>query len=548
MNEDDLCKVSYNVVKSYSQENLKLFIDAVDKIKELISNSTDSYQDKLKQLKYAGVLKAFNEILQNSISTEIQFKLLRLFDFLIQTCSKREEIEILFKDGVTNSILTYPFDLTNIDVLQSYMTILKGISINLKIIPLEYIYSEAQHRCPIFDHAIAYIDHKDSTTIAAARFVVLKLFLCKIPELTEIISSPATKNHIGHLIEHLDPDGFVFIVDFLNIVPLELQEFTIEKIRSTIISGSFRFFAQAITYLIDSPAKSMLMEVIHVYLAKTTARDLLYLSVLLYCLNKNIILADKADKLGLIITGKYPIVQRFNNKQPPKQIQKGKLYVELGYILQQRTSLLTVALILRILENLTSGPPNIVKSVRHDVISAIRSRMSYEVFEMLSKGPQPRQRTDIEYILSSKGEQKHSEITELVLQLAEIEASMHRWKKESFQWFKLSDLESDYEQRFGIQDDKYISLFANEIELEENRRIRLWDAIIDSAQQGKDKKTVTIWIRSKDKNKTRSMLSIDKMRQVITFPTVTAASQFENELIGRQLKLCEEVLDVIEDN
>ena len=523
------------------------FINYLEKIKDFISDSSEIYLNKLNILRDAGVFKTFNEILQNPISSDDQLKLLRFYDFLIETCSSQEELLIMFQDGTTNNLLSYPFELSSIDVLQSYMTILKGISMKVKLIPSKYIYQEDQGRCALFDHAIAYISHNDSTTIAAARFVVLNLFLCNIPNIIEIISQPATKNQIEHLITIIDTDGFAFIVDLMNVTPLEITEFTIDKLRTVLLQRDCAFLARAATFLADSKAKSMLMEVISIKLPTFSIKEPITLAFILFSLEKRLILADTAIKLGLLKNGSFSYIPKFS-KTSPKTPTKAKIYQELAYIFQKRPSTIVVACILRLFEKLSPNePPNIISTVRNEIINQLKSNITEELVELLNNSTLiHRQRTDIEYILSERDELPKSLQYNLLSQLAEIDASYCRWKKSPFMWYKVVDNPETSYQSFGTVDDGSVRLTTNELIIENtNTKYRLWDISI-LPNENKMHKNVTIVVTN-NKSRRKSLVQNEQIKVNFEFQSIPVAMQFENEIFERQKELCLLTLNSIEE-
>ena len=537
---EQLISICNDVLASCSDSTIQIFIQILDQIKDYISDSQENYLTKLNFLKESGVFKAFNEILQNPISSDDQLKLLRFYDFLIETCSDINEILILFKDGITNNLISYPFELSSIDVLQSYMTILKGISMKINIIPPDYIFSEKQGRCPLFDHAVAYISHNDSTTIAAARLVVLNMFLSKIPSLIEIISQPATKNQIEHLISVIDADGFAFLVDLMNVAPLEITEFTIEKLRKELMSKDAAFLARAATFLAESRARSMLIEVVSKRIGTFRITEPITLGLILYCLEKRLILSDTAIKVGLLKSGTYTPIPKFN-KIAPKTPVRAKMYQELAYVLQHRSSTTVVALALRLFEKLSNGPPNIVTSVRTEIINKLKENLTTEVAELLNSSTIHRQRTDIEYLLSERGEQKRSLQYTLIAQLAEIESAIARWNKKRFSWFVLAENPVQINIPFGIQDGRTVTITANELIVDSDQKYRIWDLSI-IPNENKMHKIVTIYVPTA-KSRRSSLILSQKEKLHFEFHSFNVAMQFESEIEERQKELSALTLD-----
>lgn len=543
MDLNDLGSLCYTIIHSYSDDLQPIFASCFDFVKDYISNSQDPYIKKIQKLIDIKFIAAYIVILQKPIDTHLQFEFLKFFDFLFQTCGTEKEIDLLFRDGILNSLLTYPFDLPSIDILQSYMTILKGLSIHLKKIPLKYIYYEQLDRCPLFDHAIPYINHHDSTTVAAARFVVLNLFTSKIPQIIEAISSKPIKNHIDHSLAKLDSDGFSFIVDFLNVIPLDLREYTLKSIQKVLLKSEISYVARALTFLADSPARTMIMETMPMILPRQDIRSSITLSVILFCLEKKLIIYDDIIKLGLVLPGKYPAIQRFALKSQ-RTPTKAKFLQELAYVLSQRDSTTVLAIILRIFERISLGAPNIINSVKNDIIYQLKPIISIEIFELLAKRIPSRQRTDIDYILAPRREQQKSDFYYLVVQLAEIEASLARFQKKSFVWFNLATIDSDFKQDYDLASGTKITLTANELKMDEAKILKLWDLYAESSAS-KSGKVVTIWYNSQIA-KRKSLTLNEKVKYVLQFNTSAQCSAFIADLRKCQIDLATETITRLE--
>ena len=131
-NLDDIQPFCFDDIEKFSDETLNQFFTKIDEIPHIIANSKESFLNKLTTLKKIGLFITINLILDSQISTTMQIKMLKFWDFLFSTSSSSEELDILFSDGIINKLIFYSFDVSSIEILQSYMTVLKGISLKAK--------------------------------------------------------------------------------------------------------------------------------------------------------------------------------------------------------------------------------------------------------------------------------------------------------------------------------------------------------------------------------------------------------------------------------
>lgn len=458
------------VITTFSEETLNHFISQIDEIPNFFANSPDSLINKLSALKNAEIFNAINCLFHNPIDSNAQLKVLKFWDFLVSTCSSSAELDILFTDNVTNNLILYPFEFSSEEILQSYVTVLKGISLKAKNIDPKKFLTDDENECPLYSHALQYISNIDSVVISAARLVVLNICLIKYPPLQAFLTDKASRSPLDQLIDNLGPDEFAFLSDFLNVAPLKLCEIVISKLRSTLLECTQNQLCRAATFLADSPARSMLIEIVSVRLRTFPITVALTLSLLHLCLEKRLILIDSAIKWGLIDLSTIPTFSKAIKQLP----ESGSFREELNSVLSLRMSLPidTFVSILRCLEVLDkSSIPKFVLDTNNDIIKDIKQLDTYKMMEIFLGSPEPRRRCDIEYLIENFGVAEEIEFErKIVIQLAEIQASICRWRKKRFSWFSFEKNDkNDNLHSYATSDGRTITLSSSELKISDEQ-------------------------------------------------------------------------------
>lgn len=553
MDSTELNKIKANclsVITTFSEESLSYFIAQLDEIPNFFANSTESLIHKLSALKNAEIFNAVNCLFHNPIDSTAQLKVLKFWDFLVSTCSSQTELDILFTDNTTNNLILYPFEFSSKEILQSYVTVLKGISLKAKQIDPKKFLTDDENDCPLYSHALQYISNIDSVVISAARLVVLNICLIKYPPLQAFLTDKSSRSPIDHLIDNLGPDEFAFLSDFLNVAPLKLCELVIRKLRSTLLNCPENQLSRAATFLADSPARSMLIDIVSIRLRTFPITAALTLGLLHFCLERRLILIDSAIKWGLIDLATLPTFSK-----TPKQLpEAGSFREELNSVLSMRMSLPidTFVSILRCLELLyKSSIPSFVINTNNEIIDEIKQLNSNTLMEMFLGPPEPRRRCDIEFLIENFGVSEEIEDEKkLLIQLAEIQASICRWRKKRFSWFTFDKSEAnDNSHSFSIPDNKNITLSSSELKIADDQVYPTNSLyMIKKKDDNKIRKYVDIVIVKSSKSAGNTfMLSSTNTEQIhIEFSSTSVSQSFQTELMNIQKEILENMLKNLE--
>ena len=366
------------------------FIIELDEIPNLLANSSLSYFDKLNSLVSSGLFQAFDIIFRNNeiINDSQQIKFLKFWDFIFQSCNKEEEINILFENNLVNDLIMFRFDFNSIEVVQSLLTVLKGLSLKTKLINPNLLYTNDFKFCPLLTRSIPFIVYPDSIVISAARFILLNLCLIKDVNMQILLNSNDVYNYIGKLISNMDIDEMAFIADLLDVSSLSLKDFILEKIKEVLLQCDFFNFSKIVSNLSNSIVKSTIMLVISNRMNNFQINSVFSLSLLFYLLNHHLILYDTALENGLIY---YQEIPSFSNCKNKKIIPKNNFKNDIYNILSKPSSIESFYLGLQIISILEPNS-SFIKEINNKLIETLRNFDKTEILMKYLLDKIPRQR------------------------------------------------------------------------------------------------------------------------------------------------------------
>lgn len=585
---DDIELLCFDNVAKFSDETLNQFFRKIDELPLIIANSDEPFLNKLSKLKKIGLFTTLNLILDIQINLTMQTKLLKLWDFLFSTSSSSEELSILFSDDTVNKLIFYPFDISSIEILQSYMTVLKGISLKVKYINPKSLFivsilsqnSENKveiNQCPLYSQSVKYINHPDSVVVSAARFVVLNLCLIKYSLLQTYISESSMLTPFDQLINDIGPDGFAFLVDFLNIAPLNIREYIIHKLRVKFSKCSLKLLCYGASFLKDSPARPMIIDTLSDRIFTFSVTDTLLLGVLLFSLENKLILLNSAIKYGLITQPDISTFSKRPSKYPNTINFRNEVKSVLKESLRATVPIISFSLALRCLEVIYSSPPQVVIETNASIINEVKLIDPNRLIQILLNPPVVNRRFDLRYLLEHQGEKETvDEDQKIVFQLFEIQASICRWRKMNrFVWFSLSfenknalnneretkneALNSAVDQKinhnknesikFPTSDGNFVTLSPSELIIPNGRSFQTNSIYLEKKRGIKMRKFVDIMTVEQIKRSKSDIVPSNGSNPYlhhIEFASVNTTSSFESELANIQKKLINEMIEGLE--
>jgi hypothetical protein len=515
-------------------------VSAMAEIPTFLSQSHDDFLTKLQRIGDAGFFRAILRMLREMIDPTVQLKILRFWDLLVSTSSSRDEFNLLFRDGITNSVIVFPWA-TSLDVLQAYMSVLKGIAMKLDFLSLDDLISEDSNTCPLYLNVIQLIAFPDSVTISASRFVVLKLCSSGKPELMRYIAENTPRGPFEKLIASSDRDRFAFLSDLFEIAPSGLTRQLLQILRQYMDShrSDVLFASQAAQFLGTGPARDILADHLSQNLPLFELKQPLALGVLLFALTHRLIYLDAAIRSGLIPKEQEPKIQRFSDRVP--QNKAGNFLEELANLFEFSIDIVQTSLLLRIFEVLCKEPPECIIVARGKVIDAILRERSASLMQFLIQEHRA-QRCDLDFLETCEcAGSNPSDVSRQVTRLREIQASIGRWRRRPPVWLTFEGCQNE-EESFVTADQRAVSVSGSKVALPDGRREKLWDLFINDTAKKKAGKIVSITIIRPATTTLRRSLSVGAPigeQLKLTFSHTHIASAFEAKVIARQYEIIE---------
>ena len=516
----------HQVTRAFSNENLSSFVQELDQIPLILANSTYSFHAKLISVTEAGLFTTLRSVLTNPLEVQVQLKLLKFWDFLVSTCSSIEELTLIFDDQITNMVILYPFDFSSTEVLQSYVTVLKGISIKAREIDIGMLFTPDHSECPLYSHSVPFIVSKDSVVVSAARLVVLNVCLIKDPLLQSFISDEVSRAPFSFMINNLNADELSFLGDFLDVAPYDMVQFTMVKLEEKLRVCDLPLLTKAVMFLEGTKAKSLLMRVVSERIHRFPVTLPLALGLLLFALERKLILLDWAVKYGLTDRPSFALY----SSKVPIPTDTCCFREEVKQVLLQKLSVPLVALPLRVLEKLYKEPPKEVYMTNNSIIEDLKAMPVNEIMQYLLGKPDPRQRCDLDYLLklNEDGADEISRSRMRLGQLCEVQASIGRWVSSPFTWFKIEDIEGTTLESFTAVDGQQLKLTSTKLLIGETESLDL-SAVYVGHRDSKTGRKVTLVSVPNDISRAGSsmnLLSLKVEERELQFPSASVASSF----------------------
>jgi protein CLEC16A len=533
---------SSKVIGSASSDTISAFVQEVEAVPIILANCADSFHSKLIALAETGLFSAMKCIMKNPIDISLQLKLLKFWDFLISTSGSVAELTLVFSDQLVNTLILYPFDFSTTEVLQSYVTVLKGISMHAKDLDVANLFTRDGNDCPLYSHAVPFIVSKDSVVVSAARLVVLHLCHCRNPILQSFICAKVIRVPFTHLIDNANSDDFVFLgEDLLTVAPLELFEFLLAQLEAKLKVADLAYVARAVLFLEGTQARFLLVNAISERLCDFPLNSPITMALFLRVLEKRLLLLDSAIKWGIIPSRAIPTFSGSAAREEGRH-----LLDEVMQILLQRLSVVMVALPLRIIEKLNKEISSVIFELNRALIQEIKGIDPFALMEPLIGRFEPRHRCDLDFLL--RAEEKDGpdvwtsppKARQAVMKLAEVQASIGRYTGKHFAWFQLDEGEdARHLQTFQLANGHSLSVSACAI-TEEGESLNFARFFVMPVK-GKAKKAITIVTPPQVTERRVSLISLKMAEKTIEMQSAALTtlkgiiSKAQREIIDRML-------------
>ncbi|EKE40560.1 hypothetical protein ENU1_086590 [Entamoeba nuttalli P19] len=164
---------SLAVILETPQKDLQVHLNAMRDVVEMLV-----WGDKHN----TGIIDSFLE--DNSFSTIIEIvkkgkkpallQFLQCFAILVENIKSTNFLYFLLSQNTIETILSFPIDRNDEDLISPYISMLKSISLRLTDDTLQFFYNHQKNTCPILSEAVSLLNHKDSMIVSHSRNIILQ--------------------------------------------------------------------------------------------------------------------------------------------------------------------------------------------------------------------------------------------------------------------------------------------------------------------------------------------------------------------------------------
>ena len=472
------------VITNYTQHNQTIFADKINNVITSFSITNDSFLNRLLTVSKSNVFPEVLCCFQNGLLCQyLQLKILRFYDFLIQGCSKKEELQIMFDNNFTNKMMEFKFDMRDCDIQRAFLFVLKGISMKFSIMEKEWIYDEKKHSCLLFTLCIKNIRLEDSVVTAASRMVLLNLCLFKDVNILEnCYDLQNSKKYFKKLLEAFDEESFEFIMDLMNVAPKRLNDIIISVFEKKFNVSDKRFvkqfnidfFIKTLCYLSNSPMRPIIRKTLKNNVLDMPMNEVSILGILLFSFENNLLFLDDVINMGIINTDNLRIeklidapkeeIKTRNNYQTMEKINK---YFLSSLNNLNNFDLMSHILIIHILEKVYTKIPKVIKIYLNKLLELMIKyngddiKITYFIEHLLP------QRCELDYITSPANTCRNqiSTFYKFAIVLTEIEIAFSHWSHKTCDPFLFEHIESEFTSYSVDQNQPRIKMSKSKISI-----------------------------------------------------------------------------------
>lgn len=119
------------------------------------------------------VLGTYSKLLRQDFERTVIIQLLQSANILIHNLKNEDSKSYLLKNQFYKEILSHPFDFTDDEIIENYMSLIKGLAVNLPISQLrDYL---IENHYALFTAAMMFFNYQEALVKTASRTVVLRV-------------------------------------------------------------------------------------------------------------------------------------------------------------------------------------------------------------------------------------------------------------------------------------------------------------------------------------------------------------------------------------
>ncbi|PXF42402.1 Protein CLEC16A [Gracilariopsis chorda] len=128
------------------------------------------------------------DVLFGLVPSKIQSQILQTISIIIQSVSKRHSLLCLFAANHINDVLSFQFSFDDDEMIASFVSSLKTITIRLDGDLLQLFFDPARNYFPLYDVVTQFFDHHESMVRIAIRNITLAIFALEDSEALKYIA------------------------------------------------------------------------------------------------------------------------------------------------------------------------------------------------------------------------------------------------------------------------------------------------------------------------------------------------------------------------
>lgn len=132
------------------------------------------------------------DILLELVPSKIQSQILQTISIIIQSVSKRHSLLCLFAANHINDVLSFQFSFDDDEMIASFISSLKTITIRLDGDLLQLFFDPARNYFPLYDVVTQFFDHHESMVRIAIRNITLAIFALEDSEALKYVAQDRT--------------------------------------------------------------------------------------------------------------------------------------------------------------------------------------------------------------------------------------------------------------------------------------------------------------------------------------------------------------------
>lgn len=135
---------------------------------------------------------------------DFQAHLLQTLAVVIQNVNRQETLYYLFSGNHINSIIEFEFEFESEEVLGFFMSVLRGISLKLDGVILQFFFDPRKGAFPLYSSAVRFFDHGESMVRIAVRNITLSIFsISQVEGMLGAMQSQGRTPYFGKLFWYL---------------------------------------------------------------------------------------------------------------------------------------------------------------------------------------------------------------------------------------------------------------------------------------------------------------------------------------------------------